>query len=144
MGCFALGNALITGIGRAGFHPVQAITSRYTTISYPFWISIKLLCAVSFHVLKTDLRDRKRPVAWLKFPKVIFFGFIFYYVSLNSLRSIQFLELRQQALQKVSNELFILKDEALLKEMYPDSKFLKIGVEILKKRKLSVFREGSV
>lgn len=42
---YAVGSALITGIGRVGFGSDQAFTSRYTTISSLLWLAIPgLLC----------------------------------------------------------------------------------------------------
>ncbi len=40
LGCYAIGCALITGIGRSGFGVEQASASRYTTISMLLWLAV--------------------------------------------------------------------------------------------------------
>ncbi len=45
----ALGNALGTGVGRAGYGPEQALTSRYASLAALFWIGLGVLAVLAVH-----------------------------------------------------------------------------------------------
>ncbi len=55
---YAFGNALGTGVGRAGFGIHQALSSRYSSVSALFWVSLGFLLVL---VLRGAGREETRP-----------------------------------------------------------------------------------
>ncbi len=128
LGFFSLGNALITGIARVGFHPLATLEPRYITISYPFWISILILSQITSHVLK------------VKSIFLVSSVLIVVLISGRSVASIVPFKEFSQRLREGRDELFILKNEKVLKYLHPEIDKIKTGAEILKRRRLSLFR----
>jgi hypothetical protein len=61
LGLYALGSAMITGIARLGFGIDEALSSRYTTISSLFLVSLLMLVWISRQSLYDGLRGAYRP-----------------------------------------------------------------------------------
>src|SRR5207249_5577776 len=58
---YALLSGMVTGIGRSGFGKAQALSSRYTTISSLFWVSVIVVVALAVaEALKAATMSRPR------------------------------------------------------------------------------------
>lgn len=132
---YAIGSALLTGIGRTGFGLVQAMSSRYITLSNMFWAYI-FLCLILF--LITQRRN-------------ILIYLIIISASLlllrSSFNSVLFFKERYEWLKPAEKELFIMKNDELLKRIYPnlgllDKDELKKRVDFLREKKLALFRQA--
>lgn len=140
MGLFSIGNAIITAIGRAGFHPLQATGSRYVTISYPFWVSNLFLGALTIKAIlgrTNDLNGGKRILRWVG---VSLYAFVMCLAVSLSVFSIALLQRHNKLRNVVRQELFSPKDDSLLKEIYPDPAIVKERTKILRQHKLCIFR----
>ena len=53
MSAYSLGSALMTAVGRSGFGATQSISSRYCTLTIPFWVPLVIFLAVIFQAEST-------------------------------------------------------------------------------------------
>jgi len=132
---YAIGSALLTGIGRTGFGLVQAMSSRYITLSNMFWAYI-FLCLILFLITQK---------------KNILIYLIIISASLlllrSSFNSVLFFKERYEWLKPAEEELFIMKNDELLKRIYPnlgllDKDELKKRVDFLREKKLALFHQA--
>ena len=142
---YALLTALLTGIGRAGFGVVQAMSPRYIAFSSLFWISLVVLMIL---LLRIDT-PRGR---WLARPARILLGCIMAMIvalsAMSSFHSRLLFKERYQFLDPARRELFSLKNEELLERIYPhlreiDRREMEKAVDFLRMKKLSVFRSDT-
>jgi hypothetical protein len=139
---YALLTALLTGIGRAGFGNIQAMSPRYIAFSSLFWISLLVLMIILFRKDKP-----KTPIAAK--PSRIFLGCILALImglsAMSSFHSRLLFKERFQYLNPARQELLSLKNEELLERIYPhlkgiDRQEMERAVNFLRTRHLSVFR----
>lgn len=139
LGSYSLCSAFTTALGRANFALIQAMSTRYITISYLFWVMILFFLMVFYRVGEKTKRNR------------IFISLIlsacFVLVIKSSFNSRIFFKERYEWLAPAQSELFRLEDEDLLKRIYPnlgilDREELKRKVDFLQKRNLALFRNN--
>ncbi|NQU16849.1 MAG: hypothetical protein HQ564_02185 [Candidatus Saganbacteria bacterium] len=137
MGLYSIGSAFLTGIARSGFGALQALSSRYVTISNLFWVSI---ISLLFIILKGS--NIKTP----KYQKYLFSLSFFLILALNVQGSLQATKsfaawnnwlkpARQQLIAKEKNWI-------ILSRLCPNQPYLiKERIPILIKHNLSVYRK---
>lgn len=144
LGFFSIGNMFFTTIGRSGFGDVQAITSRYVTISYPLWIALIFLSAVTFKVLESGpsgISETKSALlkssAWILLT-IFFSSFLkVSYLSIEPMRA------RSEFLKKASRELFLLQDDSLLKLLHPNPELVRKLTPMLREKRLALFHDST-
>ncbi len=144
LGLFSIGNGLVTTVGRAGFHVEQALTSRYVTISYPFWIAVIVLTTMVLKNLESrapiKFFDAELSEIFRKFLCVV----IFYLLIKGNYYSIEPMRQRSELLKRAIPELSRLTEDAdhsLLNSVNPKIEVLKKGSLILKNRNVSFFKK---
>ncbi len=138
---YSVFSAMLTGVARSGFGLRQALSSRYVTISNLFWIcNIVLLCLLANrrHIRFKNRLVSIRPIVFLIVIIIVFF------LTVNSINSVSSLKEHYRIIKPARDELLSAQpmDDELLKRLYPDPNAVRLFVEILKKYKLSVFRES--
>jgi hypothetical protein len=163
LGLYAVGTGLLTGVGRAGFGPANALASRYVTISSLFWICNVAILYFYITTGKTQLQQKiiNAPQAitngteqteklWhlcsREMARQVIAGSILTIVILlvfvNSIVSIPHFKKKYKWLTPARKALLSQKrDPEVLKRLHPNSDRIDAGIDILKKYKLSVFRE---
>jgi len=134
LSAYALASAVLTGIGRAGFGEVQAVSSRYIAFGSLLWISMLFF----LFLLMKEKRNRYLFSALA--------GMVIFLVIQSSLHSVVLFRERQERLLPARQELLLLKNRELLKQIYPhltniDEEEFERQLEFLKRHRLSVFRE---
>jgi hypothetical protein len=156
---YAVTSAMVTGIARVGFTRAQALSSRYVTVANLLWISnivlLFLFSKVSSKELKNEIlgidsdalqkdeffRICRRKISSQTFVAAVL-TVIVVLMIFNSFYATMEFEGRYLRLEPARKELLgAVRDDELLKNLYPDPKEVKVRREILKKYKLSVFRE---
>jgi len=142
---YALLTALLTGIGRAGFGTVQAMSPRYVAFSSLFWISLVVLMIILLRIDEPGGRQLARPARILL---GCILGLIVTLSAMSSFHSRLLFKERCQFLDPARRELFSLKNEELLERIYPhlreiDRREMEQAVDVLRKKRLSVFRSDS-
>jgi len=142
---YALVTACLTGIGRAGFGAVQAMSPRYVAFSSLFWISLVVFIIILLKMGRSKTEAAAKPV------KILLAGTLALILGLSAASSfhsrVLFRE-RYRRLEPARRELFSLENKELLERIYPhvdevDWRELENSVNFLKTRKLSVFRRGA-
>jgi hypothetical protein len=164
IGFSSIGAAFLTGIGRVRFGPQQALASRYITVSSLFWISNIILVYLYINVSRSRLKEKLTSTEndktdsvtaspkefWRLYSKLLtsqaklvsIITIVAVLVSVNSIRSIVSFKKRYGLLAPARNALIAGKsDGELIKRLNPKPERIKNGIEIMKKYKLSVFRE---
>jgi hypothetical protein len=70
---FAVGTAVLTGLGRIKFGFEQALSSRYTSVVLLFWVSLTLLIVSAVWQRRPNLR---LPILWLTVPCLMAIAFV--------------------------------------------------------------------
>ncbi len=127
-GLFSIGGGIMIVIGRT---PVWA--SRYTTLSYPFWISI---LGMTVFFLKSVAGKYARYLG------IFALGGITFSIFSASVSSQYHFRWYKEKIEPARRELFTLKDKELDKKLFCHwgEEFLKERVKFLREHKLSVFR----
>jgi hypothetical protein len=141
LGLYALASASMTGVGRVGLGSEQAMSYRYVTFSNLLWFanSVFLYILIKFFLADVDKRKKSRFVFVIISAcclSVLFLvGRTSYRVGYRALQSYH------ENLVPARLELRRGEDEELLKRLYIDPDSVREGIEILRRHKLSVFRE---
>ena len=141
LGLYALASASMTGVGRVGLGSEQAMSYRYVTFSNLLWFanSVFLYILIKFFLADVDKRKKRR------FVMVILSAFclsVLFLVGRTSYRvGYRALQSYHDSLVPAQRELRRGDDVELLKRLYIDPDSVREGIEILKRHKLSVFRE---
>ena len=136
---YSVFSAILTGVARVGFGFRQALSSRYVTISNLFWIcNIVLLCLLASkrHIRFKGRLVYTRPTVFSIVIIIVFF------LTVNSINSVSSLKKHYRIIKPARDELLSAEDDELLRRLYPDPNAVRSFIEILKKYKLSVFRES--
>jgi hypothetical protein len=138
---YAIGTAVLTGLGRAGFGDRQAMSPRYVAFSSLLWISLLVLIIILLGEVKES-----PPARPARFLLVIILALFTGIAAMSSYHSRVLFKERYERLKPAREELFSLQNEVLLERIYPhlqaiDQARMERDVNILKARKLSVFRE---
>lgn len=126
IGLFSLGSAFMIGIGRMGIGAEQAMHSRYVAFSSLFWITI----FVFIYFLSSG---NKIAAPLLVLLSALIIGSAVYGTKLYMKRYDLLLQARK--------ELRLDKSDDAVKKLYHNEDIIKERVKILKKYKISVFRE---
>lgn len=138
LSAYALAGALLTGLGRAGFGELQAMSSRYASFSNLLWITI-------FFFLFFMMGER-REVFTARYLFPVLAGVIIFLIIQSSWHSESLFRERKEWLLPARRELFILKNKEMWERIYPhleeiDQEEFERRLNFLKEQKLSVFRE---
>lgn len=132
---YAITSALLTAWGRAGAGISEALPSRYISISTLFWVSNIVL--LSLFVCGDDSKMESHKPKKLAYSSIFIIVFlIILHSAAGSWNAIQ----NYYYLLPARHELLALKNDELLKRLYPDATLLKERVVILKKYHLSIFK----
>jgi hypothetical protein len=132
LGLYAILSALATGLGRVGFGSSQAMSSRYVTISLLLWIALVILLFVLAKAAEIKSFQKFAACTLL----IVFVGL----VTLNSIHWRTFFSWRYEFLTPARAELFSLKDDDLLKRLFPSADYVRMQTKLLATHHLSVFR----
>lgn len=130
LGLYAIGTAVITGIGRAGFGALQAKSFRYVAFSSLFWV---------INVILLYLLGTKQRV--FRLLSIISIVAVVFLVGLSSAHGTWFAIKHHNKLSLAKEAILVGEDDEVLKSLYIKD-IVKERVEILKKYRLSVFRDG--
>lgn len=163
---YALGSAVMTGIGRAGMESgcEQALYSRYTTISSLFWISNIVLLYVFANIRDIKLKNKIMSITSVesqadklyqlcsdgistrtKISCVV--AILVVLIILNSVFTTTYFKEHYNWLMSVRDTLRCPalrseKDDILLGPLHPKPDTIKSGMRVLKKYKLAIFRDS--
>ncbi len=143
LGIFAVLNAVITGLGRAERSIFQSMTSRYVAVSWLFWASLLALGAMVGKQFESDRKTFAKAARSVRQIKAVLCITVTVAIFASSLQSLDRFRERSALLSKGQAELFVLKNDVLLQQIYsPSVHILRDRVKILKNRKWSVFRSA--
>jgi hypothetical protein len=136
MALFAVAAAAMTGLGRVAFGPDQAASSRYVSIANLLWIAIACL---TWWVAELD------GPCWIqKAPRAVFLsllGLVLLLITGNAVYgSLRWSE-RYYYLLPARAALISGQDPGLLQRLHPEPRILLERTEILKRYRLTVFRD---
>ena len=135
LAAFSLGAALMTGFGRIAFGVEQAMSSRYVTLANPLWIAIVILIGLEGSLAANQ--GRKTPTR-LSLSILALLAFLI--VCNAAYGTLKWTE-RYHYLAPARTALISSDDPAILQRLHPDPRIVIDRREILKRHKLSVFRE---
>lgn len=135
MGLYAAAAAAMAGLGRVGFGPSQALSSRYVTIAQLLWVSNVVLA----YLLASRLgRDARGTLArWGIAAAMVLFGLL---LAVNGLYGTLKWTERYAYRVPARAELLAGNDPELLRRLHPDVEIVKARREVLRRHGLSVFR----
>ncbi len=156
---YSIGSAALIGTGRLGFGVEQALRSRYVTMANLCWVALIALIALLVNV-RGSRRQRgeqeqgnmaeKRGVPHrlaLGVALSILIAILLIQTQLTSsqidalsLPDVHQFSKRHLALTAARQELLVLENEALLKTLRSDPRYLRSQIGVLKRHGLSVFR----
>ncbi len=139
---YSIGSAIVTGFGRSGMGYAQATSHRYITISNFLWICNVILLYLLMNI-KTE-NYRTRPVILKRYAISLVITIIVTLAILNSADTTRYYRYYHQWLTPAQSKLLWpnwTTNDQLLTRLYPDIATVKTGRNVLKKYKLSVFRD---
>lgn len=139
LGCYAIGCALVTGIGRSGFGVEQASSSRYTTISMLLWIADLCMLYESLSRNTFRLWRQKALGAATALLLCACFGLICY----RGYASLPYIRYASNVYGQARHALKYHPDPRILQQTCNSAEFiLKQARPVLEKYRLSAFRPG--
>jgi hypothetical protein len=143
LGLYSLSCAALTGIGRVGFGMAQATSYRYVTFSNLIWFGNFIFLALQFREIrlksKSLIRNRVKIVALA----VVFLSLIFLVGRTSYRVGHRVLKSYHHRLAPARSGLLRGGNDDLLHRLYIDADYVRQGIKILKKHRLSVFRQTS-
>jgi hypothetical protein len=142
---YSVGGALVSGVGRLGFGAGQALSPRYVTLANLFWISNVVLLYLVARTGRSGLQGGiRRQGIGPEFAVAAYcaLGVMVLLAARSSIAAAPYFRQMEEKLLPARAELRRGENEELLGRLYPDVKSLLPRLEVLKKRRLSVFREG--
>jgi hypothetical protein len=143
LGLYSLACAVLTGIGRVGFGLAQATSYRYVTFSNLIWFSNFIFLALEFKETWLDWKSPIRLRLKIVTLVVILLSLIFLIGRTSYRVGHRVLESYHYRLVPARSELLTGRDDDLLHRLYIDADYVRQGIKILKKHRLSVFRQAS-
>ena len=139
VGLFSLGSAFMIGFGRVGIGSGQAMHSRYTAFSSLLWISN----FVFIYFLSTGKEVKRRQGLFYQMKKmtVPFLALFSALIIGSAVYGSRLYLKRCSLLLQARKELRLDKTDDAVKKLYYNEAVIKERVKILKKYKISVFRE---
>ena len=133
-GAYAILSAMITGVGRVEFSAYQALSSRYITISSLLWIAIFVLAALIY------VGFPSRPV--LRTGVIILVAVTVGMILINA-RQGAILFIGDHAFMTQARDTFVTTGDVPAQELSPNDPDLQDEVEILRRYRLSIFRDAA-
>lgn len=135
---FALPNAAITAIGRAGYGPELALGTRYVSVSILFWLSVLAVILIGFW---QDLQDSHTPV---RFGNIIMTAVVIALLPGYITSYIQGLSILKQKSQGLTTALDYLYDyeivpDEIFQRMYPEGLRFRDRFSVIGSLRLSFF-----
>lgn len=140
LGLYSVACAILTGIGRVGFGTAQATSYRYVTFSNLIWFSNFIFLAIQFREIRFGSKSKigarlKMTTFWVILFIILFLvGRTSYRIGYRVLKSYH------NRLLPARSELWRGENDELLGRLYIDPDYVREGIKILQKHKLSVFR----
>jgi hypothetical protein len=142
---YSMFSALVTGIARAGFGSVQAITSRYTTISYLLWFSnvvfLYLLIVGSYP--EKEISEKS---ALTRFASFSALAIMVFQIASSSIRTQSDFGIKYHYLSPARDALLAMDnsegDDSILTRLCWSVDLVKKESHVLKKYHLSLFRNS--
>lgn len=131
IGLYALGSGVLTAVARAGFGERASMAFRYLNMVNLFWLCLAVL------IYLCDLG------AWDRLKMRIFLPGLALGMIASSLNGAAQFPRIHARLEPARRELFVLKDEEVLKRIYPGVDRLRQWAAFLRSRRLSVYRAGA-
>lgn len=126
LGLFALFSAATTAISRSGFSPIQALSSRYISMTNFFWIAIIFLLSRQSQPYRKELS---------RVGMII----IVTAIGITSMLSTPDFSRHATYLQEAADSLLTGTHPERLERLYPETAIMKERIEILKKYHLSLY-----
>ncbi len=140
LGLYSIGCGLLTGIGRVGFGSVQATSGRYVPFSALLWVSNFAFLFILSQKIRARAERRTRRILGLTGLGVLAF-FLVFWIGRTSFRvGHRVFKSYHSRMLPARQELLRGEDEELLLRIYNDAGYVRQGIEVLRKHKLSVFR----
>ncbi len=136
---FTLGTAFVIALGRAQFGYEAARASRYITVANLFWIGIFTIWFIFYYFLRIRSKNIKYLPNSVRFLPVIFALYVMM-LLLSSFKSMPLFQLLSIRYQKERDNILNYANGGNLEVFSYSEDFLKENIEVLKKYKLSVFR----
>lgn len=137
LGLFSLGSSFLTAFARSDLGILQAISSRYITISNFFWIAVIYLLIYWSQVI----RNKKYQNNVLSKRSNLIIYTIIFLLALNSFLRIFKFPKQYQYLSEAQDALISGRNEVLLKRLYYSEKVVRERSEILKKYQLAIYQD---
>ncbi len=138
LGCYAIGCALVTGIGRSGFGVEQASSSRYTTISMLLWIAVLFFLFEALARNPLQLWKQKAAAAFA----AILLCCCFVLVCYRGYTSLPYVRFASSVYGQARFALKYRPDPAILQNTCNSAEFVLSVRPFLEQNRLSVFRPG--
>jgi hypothetical protein len=139
-GLYSIGCGLLTGIGRVGFGSHQAMDGRYVPFSALIWVVNFVFLFILSQEIRGRMRIRLKRVLCLTGLGFLAF-FIAFWIGRTSYRvGHRVFKSYHSRMLPAKHELLRGEDDELLLRLYNDAAYVRRGIEILKKHKLSAFR----
>ena len=132
LGLYALGAGAFTSLGRASYGNHQALAQRYATTASLFWIALIVLLALHAHIFAAKALQRAGAIGLI--------GVFSLLIALCTLQGPDHFRWQYEFLAPARDELLALKNDDVLRRLYPDPQVVRQGAAIMKRRHLSVFR----
>ncbi|MEW5901949.1 MAG: hypothetical protein AB1715_10840, partial [Acidobacteriota bacterium] len=139
-GLYALGCAMLTGIGRVAFGSVQAMSYRYVTFSNLIWVADFLFLYILSQEIRRQSKPRLRRGISAAAVSILIFVLLFGIARTSYRVGHRVLKSYHARLSEARSELLRGEDKTLLLRLYIDADYVRQGIETLRKHKLSVFR----
>lgn len=133
---YAVGSGVIIAIGRSHLGVEAARPSRYITLSNLFWIAVLVI----WYMCYQELRRQNKSSLTTRLLPVICCVFIVCAI-LSSLRSVELFQKYSQRFREERDSVLEYARTGKLTVFYHNAATMKLRIEILRKYKLSVFRE---
>ena len=131
---YAIGSALITGIGRVGFGPIQALSLRYVTISSLLWVAVAAVFSLLTAVPVGDGSRRSESAAAM-------LALIACLVVCNSVHGTVWFIKKSDYFAPAREELLHPQDLEMLRRIYPEPSVVEERVDILRRHHWPPFKE---
>jgi len=141
LGLYSIACAALTGTGRVGFGMAQATSYRYVSFSNLIWFSNFIFLALQFKETRLDSKSPIRDRIKIMILAVVVSSLVFLVGRTSYRVGHRVLESYHHHLTPARSELLRGSDDALLHRLYIDADYVRQGIKVLRKHRLSVFRE---
>ncbi len=138
---YSLSGAGMMGLTRTSQGAASAMSSRYMTVTTPFWVCLIVLLQLAVWQLQRDRHERRadRLTTASRMALAALAGTI----VLSSLHAIPIFANRHRILTPARAELASFEIDGLLRRLHPNVNQVRSGIGTLRRYRLSVFRDAS-